>query len=256
MLLPHDEAGSGPAVVLLHAGVADRRMWRQHLEPLAAAGYRAVAVDLPGFGEMPERAGSTPWDLVIQTVDGLELERAALVGNSWGGGVALRSAAAAPERVSGLVLVSARPFDTPPSPQLADAFGAEEEAFDRGDLDGAVQAVVDAWTLPDAPAALRELVTEMQRRALELQSAAGELPEPPDPLRDGPGALAAIDVPALVLAGEHDMPDFHDAAELLARGLPQAERITIPGAGHLAPLETPDAFRELLLSFLREPIGP
>jgi pimeloyl-ACP methyl ester carboxylesterase len=48
--LPHDEAGSGPAVVLLHAGVADRTMWSEHLEHLADAGYRAVAMDLPGFG--------------------------------------------------------------------------------------------------------------------------------------------------------------------------------------------------------------
>jgi pimeloyl-ACP methyl ester carboxylesterase len=252
MILPHDEVGSGPAIVLLHAGVADRRMWRAHLEPLAAAGYRAVAVDLPGFGEMPELEDSVAWALVTQTMDGLGLDLAVLVGNSWGGGVALRTAAVAPHRVSGLVLVSARPFGAPPSPQLAHASSSEEEAFNRGDLDGAVEAVLEAWTLPESPPAVRELVAEMQRRALELQSGTDEPREPPDPLSDGPGILAAFDIPALILDGEHDMPDFHDAADLLAGGLPKATRVTIPGAGHLSPLETPQAFRELLLAFLGE----
>ena len=50
MILPYDEAGSGEAIVLIHAGIADRTMWSEHLEPLAAAGYHAIAVDLPGFG--------------------------------------------------------------------------------------------------------------------------------------------------------------------------------------------------------------
>ncbi len=56
-LLPHDELGSGPALVLLHAGIADRRMWSEHLAPLAEAGYRAIAIDLPGFGEAPPGTG-------------------------------------------------------------------------------------------------------------------------------------------------------------------------------------------------------
>ena len=50
-MLPYDEAGSGPAVMLLHAGVADRSMWDDTLPALAAAGFHAIAPDLPGFGE-------------------------------------------------------------------------------------------------------------------------------------------------------------------------------------------------------------
>src|SRR5437763_35214 len=103
--LPYDEAGSGPAVVLLHAGVLDRRMWAAHLEPLAAAGYRAIAPDLPGFGDAPVPAAYTEWLDVLETLDTLGVERAVLVGNSFGGAMALRVAAVAPERVRGLVLV-------------------------------------------------------------------------------------------------------------------------------------------------------
>jgi 3-oxoadipate enol-lactonase len=104
-VLPHDELGSGPALVLLHAGVADRSMWADHLRPLADAGYRAVAPELPGFGEVPLPEGKyAPWADVLRTMDELAIERAALVGNSFGADVALRVALVAPDRVSALVL--------------------------------------------------------------------------------------------------------------------------------------------------------
>src|SRR5579862_5325650 len=51
--LPHDLIGAGPAVVLVHAGVADRAMWSDHLQPLAREGYRVLALDMPGFGDAP-----------------------------------------------------------------------------------------------------------------------------------------------------------------------------------------------------------
>src|SRR4051794_3498974 len=200
-MLPHDEAGSGPAVVLLHAGVADRSMW--DLQPLAEAGFRAIAVDLPGFGEAPEEPRpQAPWQDVLDTLDGLGAERAAVVGNSSGGAVALRVAVVAPERVSALVLLSARGPGAEPSEQLQAAWAAEEAAVERGDLDGAVAAVVDAWTLPDAPEALRAHVGAMQRRALELQLAAGELESAPDPLDEDPDWASRVTMPVLLAAGE------------------------------------------------------
>src|SRR3954451_22819617 len=107
-MLPHDEAGGGPAVVLLHAGIADHTMWSADLPRLADAGYRAVAVDLPGFGEARLAPGEqAPWVDVLRTMDALSIERAALVGSSFGGAVALRVALVAPDRVSALVLISA-----------------------------------------------------------------------------------------------------------------------------------------------------
>ena len=59
-MLPYTEAGSGETVLLIHAGIADRSMWDEHLGWLARAGFRAVAVDLPGFGEAPSHAARTP----------------------------------------------------------------------------------------------------------------------------------------------------------------------------------------------------
>jgi pimeloyl-ACP methyl ester carboxylesterase len=251
MVLPHDELGSGPAVVLLHAGVADRTMWAEHLQPLAAAGFRAVAIDLPGFGEAPAaHVVQAPWTDVLATMDALAIERASLVGNSYGGGVALSVAAVAPERVAALALVSAPAPGLEPSAELEAVWEAEDAALQRGDVDAAVDAVLDAWTLPGGSPEVRDRVAAMHRRAVVRQAAASPVPDAPDPAEE-PAALASLTAPALVMVGEHDMHDFHAGAEALVRALPHARQAIVEGAGHLAPLERPETFRALLLAFLR-----
>lgn len=104
--------------------------------------------------------------------------------------------------------------------------------------------------LPDAPAVLRDRVARMRRRAFELQASAGAATEVEDPIEADPGALGGLRIPALVAAGERDMPDFRFGAEALARQLrhPRCHQRT----RHLAPLEEPEAFDALLLGFLRE----
>jgi 3-oxoadipate enol-lactonase len=149
-----------------------------------------------------------------------------------------------------MTLISAPAPDLEPSPRLRAAWEAEEAALEAGDVDAAVAAVVDAWTLPDAPDSLRRRVATMQRRAFDQQLAAPEVAEAPDPLEGHPEVLERLSVRALVAPGEHEMPDFIDGSRQLAQTLPDARYVTIAGAGHLAPLETPAAFEELLSGFL------
>ena len=195
-------------------------MWDDHLEPFAAAGYRVVAPDLV--------TGDAPWADVVETLDALGIDRAALVGNSFGAAVALQLAAVAPERVSALVLVSCPPLAGTPSAQLRAVWDAEEAALERGDLDGAVQAMVDAWLLPDAPAALRERVGSMHRRVFEQHLAAGEPDEAEDPLDADPAVIERLELPALVAAGEHDMADFRLASLDLASRCPRGTTRSSP----------------------------
>jgi pimeloyl-ACP methyl ester carboxylesterase len=246
-VIPFDEAGSGPAVILLHAGVADRRMWEDLLPELAAAGLHAIALDLPGFGDAEIEPGpQAPWNDVLIAMNELAIERAALVGNSFGAAVALRVAVIAPARVSALVLAST-PMPGEPSERLAAAWEAEGEALERGDVDAAVAAVAEAWTQPGP---VRDRVSEMQRRAFELQLSAGEVEDAPDPVEEDPESLTRIDVPVLAIAGAQDMPDFVAGADTLARVVPGARHVVVRGAGHLVPLEAPDEFRALLIDFL------
>ena len=228
-------------------------MWSGQLDVLPGAGHRAIALDLQGFGDAPLLpAPQAPWQDVIETLDALELERIDLVGCSFGGLVAQRVAFLAPERISSLALISSPVEGLEPSERLQAAWGREEEAHEAGDIEAAVAAVVEAWTLPDAPAALRESVAAMQRRTFEVQAGIDELDEAPDPLADGPEGLCSLTVPVLLAVGELDMSDFHEAVSVLGEVLPYARRETIPGAGHLAPMEQPAAFNELLLDFLAE----
>ena len=229
-------------------------MWSEHMQALADAGFRAVAIDLAGFGETPVSAasGRGEWEDVLATMSDLEIERAALVGSSFGGAVALRVALVAPERVSALALFSTDSPSLEPSAELLAIWEAEEEALGRDDIDAAVEVMLRAWLQPGAPNELRERVAAMQRRAFELQAGEEGPPEPQDPLEEDPSALNRIEVPVLLAAGEHDISDFRNGAEAMARAMPNARHELIAGAGHLAPLEQPEAFRSLLLEFLAE----
>jgi pimeloyl-ACP methyl ester carboxylesterase len=158
----------------------------------------------------------------------------------------------APGRVRALALVSAPVEDVEQSERLTAVWQAEEEALERGDVDTAVRAVVDAWTLPDAPPEPRERIAATYRHGIEVQLAAGEPEEAPDPVAEDADWAARLTMPVLLVAGERDMPDMQEGVHVLAGHLHHARCEFIPGAGHLAPLETPDAFRALLLDFLGE----
>lgn len=239
-------------MLLLHAGIADRRMWSEHLEPLASVGHRVVAVDLPGFGEAV--AGSEPvayWEDVLQTMDALGIEQASLVGNSFGAAVALRVAVLQPQRVCSLSLFSAPPVpEGDPSPELLAAWEAEEDAVAAGDFERAVQAVLSSWVRAEASAEVRERITKMQMGNYERHACEAEPEQAADPLEEDPALLAAVSCPVLLAAGESDMVDFIDAVTELSARLPRAETAMIAGCGHLAPLEAPQEFRRLVLESL------
>jgi 3-oxoadipate enol-lactonase len=285
--LPHDEVGDGKPLVLLHAGVADRTMWRERPEPLADAGYRVVALDLPEFGEAPPpETESAPWIDLLETMDALAIDRAALVGNSFGGAVAMRVALVPPDRVTAVALISAPPPDLDaPSPALPSRLGRPRT---RRSSAATSTRPCRPWSTdgrcpmlrPNSAIAWRPCSgARSSRRRARLRSPRRQIrstqaPDPldpgarsarprrqirstqaPDPLDAEPGRLADIDVPALVVAGEHDLADFREGARRMARQLPNARHAEINGAGHLAPLETRAAFRELLRGFLEGVAG-
>ena len=253
-------AGEGAPVVLVHAGVCDSGMWDPQWASFPAV-HRTVRYDLRGFGRSPLRPG--PFcharDL-LALLDRLGLERASLVGASYGGQVALEVAVARPERVDRLVLVDARlPLDDW-SDQLR-AFAAEEEAaLERGDVDAAVEANLRMWVDgPQRPPgaadpAVRERVRGMQRRAFELQLPVDEEADEELLVTDLAERLGEIRAPTLVVVGDEDVPDMHAIADRLAREIPGARRATIRGAAHVPSLERPEEFDELVLGFLAEAV--
>jgi pimeloyl-ACP methyl ester carboxylesterase/mannose-6-phosphate isomerase-like protein (cupin superfamily) len=242
-----EQAGAGPDVVLVHAGVADGRMWDLQWVEWSARN-RVTRLDLRGFGrsDPPEGAYSHAAD-VLSVLDALEIERATLVGASFGGRVALDLAATEPGRVVGLVLACAGLPDHDWSDELQ-AFGAaEDEAIEAGDLDRATEVNVDFW-VPAASESVRAAIREQQRNAFALQ--VGRDDEEMLLTEDLTARIGTVDVTTLVLVGESDHSDFHAIADRLAAALPDARRETVSGAGHLPSLERPDAFDAVVRPFL------
>jgi 3-oxoadipate enol-lactonase len=257
--IAYEAVGSGPAVVLLHSGVGDRRLWDGQLDALAER-HLVVRPDLRGFGESPLPGGPFSYvEDVRALLDHLGLEGAAVVGNSHGGRVALDLALAHPERVRALVLAAANVTGFEGSPEL-DAFDEQEDALlDAGRIDEAVELNLRTWldgsgrsAAPVFPG-VRERVAEMQRKALQTVVAAYERTPPPGPVSwaEPPAAtrLRELDVPTLIVVCEHDQPDFRRLSERLASGIPGAERAAMSTA-HLPAVEQPEEFNQLVLDFL------
>lgn len=196
-----------------------------------------VAPDLPGWGEEP--LPTEPFSFVEHAARFLP---GALVGNSFGGAVALRTALAFPERVQRLVLVDAGLPAWDYTEEMRDYWAAEGAAVDAGDLDAATQINLDFWVRPD----LHDEVRPQQRRALELQSAHEE----PEVLWPEMAPLSSLLVPTLVVVGADDKPDFLAIAEHLAEEIPDADLAVVAGAGHLVGLDQPEELNALLLEFL------
>jgi 3-oxoadipate enol-lactonase len=230
--------------ILLHAGIADSRMYRQQLQTLAPA----RALDLPGFGTTPLEPDSLDDRAFVRNA--LPDEPVTLIGTSLGGRIALELALEAPDRVAALVLVGPGLPGHTWSAEVR-AFGAEEEeSLERGDLDAAVDANVRLWLADDVDPEVRALVAEMQRNAFVLQQGHDykEIPlNPPASER-----LAEVRAPTLVVTGDEDVRDIHEIADKLVAGIPSAVRATIAGAGHLPSLERPDEFDRVVLGFLGE----
>jgi len=248
-------------IVLIHAGVADRRMW----EPAwpALAGERdVVRLDLRGFGDSAGRPSGpvAHADDVLAVLAEIGVDRAHLVGASMGAGVAVEAALAAPATVASLLLAApGGSLFAGITPGLRAFIDAEGAALERGDLDGAVEANLSWWV--DGPGQsrdrvapqVRELVARMQGRAFEVTSDWDDVEErelePPALDR-----LGEISVPVLVLVGGLDLDAVQEAAGRVTGGIAGARRVDWAGVAHLPSLERPADFLDLLRAWTREPV--
>jgi 3-oxoadipate enol-lactonase len=242
-------------VALIHAGIADSRMWEPQLESFAH-NHRPVAPDLPGYGKSPYTSDVVDYRAAVRdALDAAGMRRAALVGTSFGGLISLGVALETPERVSALVLVGS---GIDGGHEWSDEMGRydseEEAALERGDFDAAVDTMLRAWvagprrSLDTVDPKIRDLVGDMQRNAYDLQHGHEVRGNPLDP--PAWQRLGEIRVPTLVLTGDEDFDDVHQIADKLAAEIPRAERASIADAAHLPNLERPEEFDRIVLGFL------
>ena len=233
-----------PTLVLLHGFTQTRQSWRRTIGALGGR-RRALAPDLPGHGHAAARPASFP--ACTGYVRALGGERFALVGYSMGGRIALHAALALGDRVDRLVLVGASPGIADPAERAARR-ASDEALADRIEAIG-VEAFAREWAAlplwegqPERVAAaahadrLRNTPSGLAAALRGLGTGVME------PLWD---ALPSLAVPVTLAVGERD-EKFRVIAERMAGALPRADVVVIPGVGHAAQLEAPEAVAALL----------
>ncbi len=249
MTLVADVTGRGPAVVLLHGQPGSAADWLP-VSRLLAANFTVIVPDRPGYGRTGGRAGGfhDNASAVLDLLDELHVERATIVGHSWGGGVAIALAEQTPARVAGAVLIASvgpaeplgrldRLLATPPIGTAVAAVSLNVAAralsilrvrklldrYLRGTTDEGLLAIAEGWRRGDA---WRSFVVEQRALFDELGGLA-------------PG-LAGLTVPVTVVIGGADRIVPASTGHRLAAAIPGARLIRLEGAGHLLSHERPE----------------
>ena len=247
--------GAGEPLLLIHAGVADSRMWDEQIAVFAQH-YRVICYDVPGFGRTELRAGSFAYyDQIAALLRVLGVERVHIVGISFGGKVALDFALSYPAMVASLVLIAPSVGGDTPSDDVRQFFAQEDALLEQGDLDGAAELNVRMWvdgpyrTPEQVNPRVRVRVREMQRHAFTIVEPEGMEERPLTP--PAIARLSEVTLPVLVLVGDQDIPSKVKLAEQLEQAIPHARRVVIPGAAHMVTMEQPEVCNKLILDFLR-----
>jgi len=223
--------GSGSPVILLHGGLGHSGNWGYQVPALVKSGYRAVLIDSRGHGRSTRDAQPYSYELMASDVsavmDILNLDKPALIGWSDGACTALVLASQAPIRVAGVFFFAC---NMDPSGTKEIEFGPTiQRCFSRH-----VKDYKQLSLTPNQFDEFSEAVGLMQRT------------QPNYSVDD----LAQIRVPVAIVQSEHDEFIKHEHAEYLARSIPNADYIYLPGVSHFAPLQRPEQFNTAMLGFL------
>jgi pimeloyl-ACP methyl ester carboxylesterase len=263
------EAGSGPPAILLHGASLGSSLdvWRRNLGSLAASGVRAIAYDQPGFGltdDPPEWGLGYRTSFILKLMDALRIERAALVGHSQSGAMAVELALSHPDRVSRIVVLGTGSL----LPQLPDQPAKKRgpvEGEEGGDTEPTLadtRAILEATLydhslITDAELALRHRMSTgknfraflaRNRAAAEKRATGGGASKEKKPLSD---RLGEVRQPLLLIYGREDRGQANARAELLKQRMPSLDLHIVPGCKHLVPWDAADAFHRLAGPFLR-----
>jgi pimeloyl-ACP methyl ester carboxylesterase len=248
-------SGSGTPVVLLHAGVADSRSWRQAARLIEGATY---TYDRRGFGTTPpSQEPFTHLDDLFGVLNGIGPGPAWLVGNSMGGALALDAALTAPDRVAGLVLIAPGVSGEPEPEELDEhtgrLIGLLETAWEAGDE--AEINRLETWLWLDGPAGPEGRVGG-PARALALAMSAqvlahGAPDEAGDAGLDAFSRLEELSLPVTIAVGDLDAEEVQTLCRTLAARIPGARLRVLDGVAHLPSLERPAEVADLVNDAIR-----
>lgn len=249
--------GKGAPFLMLHAGIADSRMWNNEFEYFAET-HRVIRYDMRGYGRSEPAEGEFTHLLdLLAVLDALNIDEPMVVmGCSIGAQLAVDLALEHPSRVKALILVgggvTGLEDDGPESPKFAEA----EQAWKDGDIQRTAEIETQIWfdgngrSAQQVDQAMRRLAVEMNTQALSYESRklGTRLPNLPRPSLS---RLSEIKVPVLLILGAQDEASVGNAAAYMLKHVPTARRAVMQDAAHLANLDHPAVFRGLVKDFLR-----
>lgn len=225
--------GAGPPVVLLHGGLGNSGNWGYQVPALVGAGYKAIVIDSRGQGRSTRDERPYSYELMASdtraVMDALGVTKAAFIGWSDGADTALVLSRETPDRSVGVFFFAcnvdstgAKPFQSTPVIDRIYNHHAKEYA------------------------ALSPLVGEFEAMRDDLGAMQANQPN------YGADQLREVTVPVWIVLGERDEFIEREHAEYIARSIPGARFVLLPGVSHFAPLQRPEAFNREVLAFLRE----
>lgn len=250
--LAYTSAGSGEDVlVLIHGFPLTSGMWRPQIDALASAQLRVVAPDLPGFGRTPGAMTSVDAcaDAISDLVDEIGARRVVLGGFSMGGYVAFAFVRRHATRLRGLILI-----DTKAEPDSDEGkrgrYAMAERAKAEGKgivIDAMMPRLVSDSTFNGRPDVVRQVLDVESGVTLDgIVGALSAIAERPSSVAE----LPRIAVPALIVVGREDVITPVADAETMAAAIPGAKLVVIPDAGHMTPLEQPEAVNAAIRDWL------
>ena len=252
--LYYEMSGSGDAVVFVHGNLGDRRHWDLQFQAFAKR-FKAVRYDARGFGKssLPGEAEAYSHyeDLEVLLRD-LGIESAHLVGWSMGSGIVVDFAIAFPERTRSLTTVGpwAFGYSSPAAQEVFSGMRQVQAALTTGGRTSAVEAWMSSpffdKTIVDSAAGkrFRDIADDYTFWHLTHHDPQTTL-EPKAASR-----VANIRAPTLIVAGERDLAACLELADIFAKSVPGSRKVIIAGAGHMAQMEKPDEFNEIVAAFV------
>jgi 3-oxoadipate enol-lactonase len=241
----YDEAGDGPALLLLHGGLGDSGLW-EPVVPFLAEEFRVIRTDLRFFGRSTGPAAPWSWiDDIVGVLDELGCERVALAGLSLGGRLAIEIALDYPERITALALVATGLAGHDAAPYTEEQEARYDAAEADGDLDAMLAVDLEVW----APLGADERIARLWFSTPDANPLpAGVEPRGPagPPAKERLGELGA---PTVVVTVSDDPPGFREIGPLIAAAAPNARHIELD-SDHYVTLREPELLARLLLDYL------
>ena len=266
----------GQVILFIHGTAAWSGLWRETMTPLAEAGYRCIAIDIPPFGyserpATPSYGNADQAKRIVALMDALEIERAILLGHSFGGGATMETALTIPERIDALVLadVGGLNLNLQPAPKTQSPSAIElflGTPFVRNPILSATatnplftKTLISAMVLD--PADANPETIKILQEPLVLEDATNTLGDwlksvlgPQEiSLTSDPAKYQSLTMPTLIIWGDRDTVIPLQEGEYLQSILPNAELVLMKDVNHIPHVEDQEKFIEIVLGFLDSP---